>query len=254
MTTSNINIIHLESIDSTNAHARRLAEKGEGGPLWISAQTQTAGRGRRGREWVSETGNLFATHLITLPVPPAIATQISFVTALAIHETCAALLPQDAPLTLKWPNDVLLKGKKLAGILLETLPSQNKNQTVLAIGCGVNIAHAPAETPYGATWLNAHIEDLITPGQFINILAPRMSHWLDTWKNSNGFDLICKAWQNRASHVGKTVSLALASQTITGKFTGLASDGALILELPDGIRKHYHAGDVSFRTRSSNAE
>ncbi len=258
MTAPKFRHLQFDQLGSTNAEARRQAEAGEGGPLWITARTQTAGRGRRGRDWVSEPGNLFATLLINLPVPPATATQISFVTALAIYDSCVSMLSTGKQLTLKWPNDVLLDNKKLAGILLETVPCNEPGKIALAIGCGVNLLHAPDQTAYGATWLSAHAGQTISPGQFLNKLAPTMKGWLNVWQNGQSFDQIAKAWQERASHIGKIISLASGNQTITGKFLALAHDGALILELADGRQKHYHAGDVSFHTQtnpgSSNAE
>lgn len=254
MTINEIEHLKFESIDSTNAQARRLAQEGEGGPLWIVAQEQTAGRGRRGRDWVSEPGNLFATHLLTLPVEVAAATHVSFVTALALHDTCAGLLPSTANLSLKWPNDVLLEEKKLAGILLETVPCKTPGSIALAVGCGVNLQHAPDQSLYPATWLNAHNSNQISPDQFMDHLAQAFNNRIIQWKNGQGFDLISKAWQKRASHIGETISLIGADKSVTGKFHSLAEDGALVLELSDGTKKHFHAGDVSLRPLNQEAE
>lgn len=251
MTNTPFRHLRFESVDSTNAEARRLAQKGEGGPLWITSQIQTAGRGRRGRDWVSKSGNLYATFLQTFSVPPATAAQASFVTALAVHDACNQFLPSTADLSLKWPNDLLLEQQKLVGILLETVPCDQPGRMAVAIGCGINLAHAPSDTSYGATWLNAHTLHQVSPELFLSVLAQTMSDRLDQWKNGEGFDLITKAWQNRASHIGKMISLIGTSETVTGKFLALATDGALILELSDGNTKHFHAGDVSFRPITS---
>ncbi len=245
MTTAAFRHLKFESLDSTNAQGRRLAQKGEGGPLWITAVEQTAGRGRRGRDWVSKPGNLFATFLVTVPVEPATAAQLSFATALALFDACASFLSSGGQLSLKWPNDVLLEQEKVAGILLETVPCLQPGKIAVAIGCGVNLQHAPGQTSYAATWLNAHRSDQVSPDRFLGELGSCLDKRLAQWKNGQGFDLIAKAWQERASHMGKLVSLTGASQTITGKFTGLADDGALVLELTDGRQKHFHAGDVS---------
>ncbi len=220
--------------------------------MWITALEQTAGRGRRGRDWVSKPGNLFATFLVTVPVEPAIAAQVSFVTALALHDACSSLLPSSADLSLKWPNDLLLEQKKVAGILLETVPCDAPGKTALAIGCGVNLAHAPGQTIHAATFLNAYSPDQMSPDRFLDMLAPRLNDRLAQWKNGQGFDLTTKAWQERASHMGKRVSLASASKTFTGTFLALADDGALILELNDGKQKHFHAGDVSLRPQNDD--
>ena len=248
MTGNNFRQKIFDTLDSTNAQARREAAAGDSGPLWIVAQSQSAGRGRRDRHWVSKSGNLFATLLITVPVPAPIAAQISFVTALAIHDACAAVLPTKSQLTLKWPNDVLLEQKKLAGILIETLASEKRHSLTLAIGCGVNLQHAPQDIAYGATWLNAHLHQPVSRRDVLDNLARCMKVWLDIWQYGQGFDLIAKAWQERASHIGKIISLTSDNQTTTGRFLRLSSDGALVLELADGKKQQFHAGDVSFRS------
>jgi len=245
--------LHFPQLDSTNLKAHELAEYGEFGPLWISADKQTSGRGRRGREWVSQTGNLYATLLISLPVKPIIALQTSFITALAVYEAVNEVLSKSSQtsasnLTLKWPNDVLLEDEKLAGILIETVKSQSSDKTCLAIGCGVNIGSAPRDTSYGATCVNDHAESQITAQTLLTQIDESMNHWLDVWRYGENFSSIINAWQNRAHSIGKQVSIINASNVITGTFKGLAPDGALILSLPTGKEQHFHAGDVSFRT------
>ncbi len=241
--------LHFTELGSTNIKAHDLAQKGEYGPIWISADKQTNGRGRRGREWVSKTGNLYATLLISLPVKPITAMQMSFITALAIFDAAKkCLVNSTADLRLKWPNDVLLNDQKLAGILIETVQSPFNQKTVLAIGCGVNINAAPQRTSYGATCLNDHSDTNITPQIMLNYVDAAMSRWLDVWQYGGNFQSIINAWETCAHSINKQVSLINGSDVITGVFKGLAPDGALILSLPDGKLKHFHAGDVSFRT------
>jgi len=251
LTVTGFRHIHFEDLDSTNAEARRQADGGETGPLWISADSQNAGRGRRGRDWVSNPGNLYASLLIGFRVSLTTASQLSFIAALAIYDTVAKLLPANSPLEVKWPNDILLADKKMAGILIETIPANDKALTLLAIGCGVNLSNAPAQTTYGATWLNAHREQDVAPDMFLNSLNKNMKSWLDVWKNGQSFDLIIKAWQQRTSLIGKRISLTSANKTTTGTFLSLAADGALIMQLADGRQKHFHAGDVSLRIKES---
>ncbi len=117
----------------------------------------------------------------------------------------------------------------------------------MAIGCGVNLQHAPQNTPYGAICLNDHLSEKISAQELLDGLANAMTIWLNIWDHGQGFDLIIKAWQERASHIGEIISLTSANQTVLGKFLRLGKDGALILELEDGSQKHFHAGDVSFR-------
>ena len=138
-----------DELDSTNAEARRRAEAGEGGPVWITAGRQTAGRGRRGRAWSTETGNLAAPLLTTTDVSAAEAAQLSFVAALAACDLADAWLGEGAA-RLKWPNDVLVFGRKAVGILVES-GSRPDGRLWLAIGIGVNLAHSPTDTERPAT-------------------------------------------------------------------------------------------------------
>ena len=134
-----VGLISRDTVGSTNAEALALARAGERGPLWITARAQSAGRGRRGRTWVSEPGNLYASLLLTDPAPPERAAQLAFVAALAVHDAIAATAPALASeLAFKWPNDVLLGGAKLAGILIEAEGAP----LVVAIGIGVKIGRA----------------------------------------------------------------------------------------------------------------
>ncbi|HFC04331.1 MAG TPA: biotin--[acetyl-CoA-carboxylase] ligase [Rhizobiales bacterium] len=254
LTVSGFRHLKFGAIDSTNAQARRLADKGEGGPVWITATEQIAGRGRRGRDWVSKPGNLFATFLVTLPVAPATASQVSFVTALALHDACAGFLSGQSELSLKWPNDVLLNERKLAGILLETVPCNDTGKTGLAIGCGVNLQHAPETAIYPVTFLNEHTDRPVLADMLIEELASHMDARLSQWQMGKRFDLTAKAWQERASHVGQKISMRNDAETVTGRFLALADDGALILEMDDGTQKHFHAGDVSLRPQTDKRE
>ena len=135
-------LLLLDQIDSTNAEARRRAEAGETGPLWIAARRQTGGRGRRGRAWESNTGNLFATLLMTTPRPPAEAAQVTFVAALAVADLLDSYAPPSL-VTIKWPNDVMLAGEKASGVLVES-GAHPSGGLWLAVGIGVNLAHAPS--------------------------------------------------------------------------------------------------------------
>jgi BirA family transcriptional regulator, biotin operon repressor / biotin---[acetyl-CoA-carboxylase] ligase len=134
-------LIRLDTIDSTNAEALRRAWAGERGPLWIVAERQSAGRGRRGRSWVSPPGNLHATLLVSDPAPAALVPQLGFVAGLALHDAAAAAAPPLAPrLALKWPNDLLCGGRKIAGILVE---GEGDPVAAAAIGFGVNCREHP---------------------------------------------------------------------------------------------------------------
>ena len=167
-------VLHFERIDSTNAEARRLAETGEPGPLWLLADEQTSGRGRLGRNWVSPPGNLYATFLFALSAGLEVAAQVSFVAALAVHDAIAALKP-GVDCSIKWPNDVLIGGAKVSGILAEVVGSA---PTRIAIGCGVNVAHVPKGTPYPVTFLDSSIHQ---SSSFVRHPSPFFRHPSESW-------------------------------------------------------------------------
>ena len=147
-------LIEYDELDSTNEEARRRAAAGDVGPLWIIARSQTAGRGRRGREWVSPRGNLMATLLMKPGCAPAEAARLSFVAALAVHDALCAWLPSER-VQLKWPNDTLVNGKKISGILLETATAGDRRELPwLAIGIGINLVAAPSTASYPTTFVN----------------------------------------------------------------------------------------------------
>jgi BirA family biotin operon repressor/biotin-[acetyl-CoA-carboxylase] ligase len=237
-------VVAFEEIDSTNAEARRRAEAGEAGPLWLTALRQTAGRGRRGRNWNTGAGNLAATLLLTTDLAPAEAAQISFVAAVAVADLARSWLP--APrVGLKWPNDLMLDGRKAAGILVES-GRRADGRLWLATGIGVNLAHAPDDVERPATSFAAHIDGPPpTPLEALERLAALFAGWLDTWA-AQGFAAIAAAWTQRAEGLGQACVARLGAETITGVAEGLDGDGALRLRLADGSIRRITAGDVFF--------
>ena len=231
-------VIHFDRIDSTNLEARRLADQGECGPFWLWADEQTGGRGRLGRNWVSEPGNLYATFLFPISEGPNAAAQVSFVAALAVHDTVMRLRPGLSP-RIKWPNDVLIGGAKFCGVLPEVVGSA---PTRIAIGCGVNIAHAPQGTPYPVTALGADL----AVDSVLRELDANLARRLKLWDEGRGFPAIRQAWGERALGLGGQVTAAAGTKQVAGTFKGLAADGALILEESGGTLIHIHAGEVSF--------
>lgn len=228
----------FDRIDSTNLEARRLADGGERGPLWLVAEQQTLGRGRLGRSWVSEPGNLHATFLFSIAEGPQAAAQVSFVAALAVHDTVMSLRPELSP-RIKWPNDVLIGGSKFCGVLPEVVGA---GPTRIAIGCGVNIAHAPQGTPYPVTALGgAHAVDAVL-AELDRSLVRRLLQW----DEGLGFAAIRSDWAARALGLNGEVAATAGTRQLTGTFKGLAADGALLLEEADGTVIPIHAGEVSF--------
>lgn len=233
--------VHVfDRIDSTNLEARRCAENGAGGPCWFWAEEQTAGRGRIGRQWVSKPGNLYATFLFPVAAGPQVVSQVSFVTALAVHDVVASLRP-DLHARIKWPNDVLIDGAKFCGVLPEAVAS---NPTRIAIGCGINVSHAPEGTPYPVTCLGAGI----AVESVLRELDTSLSERLKIWDEGRGFSAIRAAWSARALGVGEAAVADMGGNALQGIFEGLAADGALILRLADGSRRSIHSGEVRFAT------
>ena len=230
----------LGQVDSTNLEAGRRAVSGEAGPLWIWAQEQTAGRGRLGRSWVSERGNLYASLLLPLH-SGARAPDLSFIAALAVHGTADQCLPAGSPseLRLKWPNDLLLNGEKSAGILIEQAGGSS-----VVIGCGLNLGTVPSDDlRRPATGLALHGAE-VTPKEAFERLAQNMDHWLKVWRRE-GFDPIRQAWLERAAGVGEIITASLdATRTIEGRFSGLDQNGALLLEQSNGEVTRILAADI----------
>lgn len=240
-------VLILQETDSTNAEARNRAEAGEFGPLWIAAKRQTSGRGRRGRAWDTDTGNLAQTLLLTLEKTPIEASQLTFVSALAVYDLVARYVPPSL-VTIKWPNDVLLDGRKVSGILLESGPL-GAGHIWLAIGIGVNLLTAPTGLERPATAIADHLTaDRVSPPSFedgANALAETFQHWLDIWQQQ-GFEPVRQAWVDRTPGLYGPCIARLSNETLEGTADGIESDGSLRLRLADGTVRVVSAGDVFF--------
>jgi len=238
-------IVAFDEIDSTNAEARRRAEAGEAGPVWLTAARQTAGKGRRGRAWETGAGgNLAATLLLTTRRPPAEAAQISFVAAMAVADLADAFVPASL-VSLKWPNDPLISGRKVSGILIES-GAAPMGGLWLAVGVGVNLAEAPTAAERPATTFAAHMTaPPPKPLEALPVLAEAFDRWLKVWERL-GFPAIADAWTRRAHGLGQACTARLGTETLEGIAEGLDPDGALRLRLPDGMLRRITAGDVFF--------
>ena len=235
-----VRTITYETLGSTNAEALARARAGERGPLWITAATQSAGRGRRGSTWVSTPGNLFATLLLTEPSVPDIASQLSFVTALALHDAVAECAPQLGPLLkVKWPNDLLLGGAKLAGILIE---AESNPVFAVAVGIGVNCAAHPDDTPYPATDMAA-AGALVAPAALLGVLSLAFVRRLAQWQRGQGFASVRADWLKRAAGLGQDIRVRLPERELSGRFQGLDDMGRLLLQA-EGRVTPVTAGEV----------
>jgi BirA family biotin operon repressor/biotin-[acetyl-CoA-carboxylase] ligase len=233
-------LLALDSIDSTNAEALRRIESGESEGLIITAIKQTRGYGRRGREWVSGTGNLHASLILQAP-PPAQIGQLSFVTAVAAINALTACVSDASRLGLKWPNDLLLDGRKLGGILIEGGGEH------CVIGLGVNVAHAPLSTSFEATSLQEAGAD-ITAEALLIAFCHDFDARLRQWRQS-GFSGIRREWLRWAAGLGKPLVARFPDGTsVGGVFRDIDETGALILALEGGAMRSIGAGEVFFET------
>jgi len=224
--------LKFDTLGSTNAEALARTRAGGRGPLWITAKAQSAGRGRRGSTWVSPAGNLYATLLLTEPAPAAVAPQLSFVAALALHDAVAECAPLLGPsLKVKWPNDLLLGRAKLAGILIE---GEGEHAFAVVIGIGVNCANHPADTAFPATDLAA-AGALVTADDLFAALRRAMARRLDQWQRGDGFAGIRADWLKRAAGLGEPIKVRLPERELSGRFAGLDEAGRLQVEQPDGM-------------------
>lgn len=244
--------IVLDVTDSTNSEARRRSEAGETGPVWIQALRQAAGRGRLGRPWITENGNLAATYLFPFEGTPGEAALLSFCAALAVGDVLERLV-RGASVQLKWPNDVLLNGAKASGILLESLGTLPDGKLRIAIGIGVNLRHHPPrpETNWAATSILAETGAAPAPDVVLEDLAEALADWISRFSR-DGFGAIRESWLARAANLQNTIEVRLPDRTLTGRFADLDVDGALVLEGADGSVR-VAAGDVYFSREGADA-
>ena len=240
-------ILLLDHTDSTNAEARRRADAGETGPLWIVARRQTEGRGRRGRSWESQDGNLFATLMQLTRKSPAEAAQVTFVAALAIADLLDAWAPASL-VTIKWPNDVMLAGQKASGVLVESGVHESGGLW-LAVGIGINLVSAPEGTERPATALAHHLRGDAASPPSTEVAAAKLAEafnvWMTRWETL-GFQPILEAWRARTAGLDGPAVARLGRETIEGRAEGVGPDGALKLRLADGSLRLISAGDVFF--------
>jgi BirA family transcriptional regulator, biotin operon repressor / biotin---[acetyl-CoA-carboxylase] ligase len=241
-------VFRFDSVESTMDEARRLIAEGQSAPLFVTAATQTAGRGRRGRAWVSQAGNLFCTYCADLAVPPGQAALFGFAAALAVADLADGVAGR--PLArLKWPNDVLIDDGKCAGILLES-EALGVDATRLFLGIGVNLIGAPSDVGQEVRALSAY-GDKLSPETAFAMLRARLAHWTDVLARE-GFAPLRAAWLARARGLGDVIGVTAGTERITGWFTDLTLSGELALRLDSGAERLISAGEVFFPERDSN--
>lgn len=239
----NYNLLHFESMDSTNAEAIRLAKSGITGNLLIVAVEQTSGRGQRGRHWVSLKGNLHLSIMLESDKNLKQLSQLTFLTANVLADTIESFCTTpEAKIELKWPNDVLVNGKKVAGILLESIKVDN-NQYVI-IGIGVNIKHAPIIENRLVASLKEVIEYNGNAEELMDRLVKHFDRCYLEWERDQDFSKIRTKWLTRAHDMNKIVTIDNGEGRISGLFRGIDEEGSIIIELASGQISKLNYGEI----------
>jgi len=236
----------LDEVGSTNTVALEAARSGDPGPLWVTAERQSAGRGRRGRSWMSERGNLYASLLLIDPASlPALA-NLPLVAALGVRNGLAALPSmRSESVGIKWPNDVLIDGRKAVGILLESERLSDGRQAVV-IGCGVNVAVGPKDASYPVATLR-EVGVTASIDAIFQSLASGVETTLDSWASGRHFSQVREQWLAHAQGVGAPCRVNLPDgSSAAGIFRDLDPQGRLLLEEPGGTLRPFSAGDLFF--------
>jgi len=233
---SGFRLVSYETLASTNDEAKRLARDGaeEGTLVW--ALEQTAGRGRRGRVWASPAGNLYASLILRPEVPARRGMQLGFVAAIALGEALRAIIPGRGKPAYKWPNDLLLNGRKVAGILLESESSGGARLAFIVVGIGVNLVSSPQEAEFPATSVAEQNLGVIAPAAMLEEFARQFQHWARRWRE-DGFAPVRAAWRAGATLLGEPIRVQLEDVTLYGRALDLDEQGALLLDAADGLRQ-----------------
>jgi len=238
-------LIAQDVLPSTNDEATRLAASGAADGTVVWARCQSAGRGRRGRDWQSPEGNLYCSVLMRPAAPMARAAGLSFVAAVAAGDTVAGFLPAGARVEHKWPNDVLVGGAKVAGILLEASAGPGGAADWVVIGCGVNVAAHPKVAGQAVTTLAREAGRAVPVEDVLVALLESLRLWRGRW-DTQGIGPVREAWLARARGLGRDITVRLPREELHGRFDGLDESGALLLRLPDATLRTISAGDVYF--------
>jgi BirA family biotin operon repressor/biotin-[acetyl-CoA-carboxylase] ligase len=236
-------LVALERVDSTNEEAKRLAEQGAAEGTLVWAESQSAGRGRRGRRWESPPGNLYLSLVLRPDCQAGQATQLGMVAAVAMAEALSGALPPMSDIRLKWPNDILVNDRKAGGILLESAARGADRLDWLVLGIGVNLVSRPPDTAFPATCLRDEGAGSTSGAALLEAFARAFLGWSHAWLE-DGFGPVRRAWLTRAWRRGQRVELRLEEGQLSGIFADLDGEGALLVELPGGTRRRVTAADV----------
>lgn len=235
----------LSDTASTNTECLARARAGDSGLLWVTAERQTGGRGRRGRPWVSERGNLYASLLLIDPAPMERLASLPLAIAVAVHLAIRSVLPPGAePLEVKWPNDILIGRKKTCGILVEGERLADGRHAVV-IGIGINVSVMPDNPIYPVTCLRDQ-GSAASPEELFAHLFASMAETLDIWDGGQGIAEVTARWRAVACGIGEKITVNLPDRSISGYFAGIDDNGLLMLDTGTGRMMPIAAGDVFF--------
>jgi BirA family biotin operon repressor/biotin-[acetyl-CoA-carboxylase] ligase len=237
--------VALSDCVSTNIECFTRARAGDAGNLWVTAERQTGGRGRRGRTWVSESGNLYASLLLLDPAPLEKSGSLPLAIALGVYRAVNKVLPPGGQdLAIKWPNDLLINRLKASGILIEAemLPS---GQRAVVIGIGININNMPDNPAYPVTRISDYAAGVSADILFTHLFA-EMTEVLNLWNAGEGVSDVMQQWRSVACGIGEEIRVNLPNRSLTGRFCGIDDQGYLILDEGDGVKTAIAAGDVFF--------
>lgn len=238
------NLVALDAVGSTNDEAKRLGREGAEDGTVVWAKRQEAGRGRQGRLWHSPEGNLYCSIIVRPGRPFQVAAQLSFVAALALDDALGAVLPSGVERRLKWPNDVLVNGRKVAGILLEAEAGSTGELAFVVVGMGVNVARHPEDAARPTTSLDA-LGARCCVATVLSCLLRSFAVWRDRWL-AEGFVPIRSDWLSRSYEAGTPITVRLAGEKLEGAFAGLDPAGTLLVDTGGPAPRRVSAGDVFF--------
>jgi len=230
-------------LGSTNDEAKALFGNGAREGAVVRAACQTAGRGRRGRHWVSEVGNLYCSVILCPKCPLSQISQLSFVMALAVGNTVMPFLAKSEILSYKWPNDVLLQKEKVAGILIETESHGGQQVEACIIGIGLNLDSAPNHPAYPVTALKNHSKLALSRETLFSELLAQIKSQYQVWQQE-GFSPIREAWMERAHGLGQEMVIRVGAKEVCGQFIGLSPKGALLLKEENGCTHQFMSVEV----------
>ncbi|NDE91623.1 MAG: biotin--[acetyl-CoA-carboxylase] ligase [Alphaproteobacteria bacterium] len=240
-------IFHYDNIDSTNQECLRLLAGGQSAPFAVIADRQFMGRGRHGRTWQSDSGNLFYSLAVSVQKPLRECSQLSFIAAVAARDAIMACANAPIAIQFKWPNDLLCHSKKIGGLLIEHA-AQNKTQQLLIIGIGINIMLSPIQTAFPASSIYHETGMSMDRGGLAAMLTEKLMAAIDVWQNS-GFDGFRADWLASAWHLGEKITISDQKSAdgtpLCGIFLDLAADGALLLQTENGETRSVLSGMVA---------